>query len=55
VEKIALQAERHGHRRISLQGALERHAGLARKADVGPDRIVDGARGLAARRAEREA
>jgi hypothetical protein len=47
VHEVALQAERHRHRRVGLQRALQGDARLARETDVGPDSVVERARGLA--------
>lgn len=48
MHEVALQAQRHRHRGIGPQRALERRARLAREADVGPYRVVERARRLAA-------
>ena len=54
MQEIALQAEGHRHLRVGCERALERYPRFAREADVGPYRVVERARGLAAGRAEFE-
>jgi hypothetical protein len=54
MKKIGLQEQRHRHLGIELERALELRRRVAAKADVLPDGVVVGARGLAARGAERE-
>jgi hypothetical protein len=54
MKKIRLQEERHRHRGIELERALELRGRIAAEADVLPDGVVVGARRLAARGAERE-